>query len=184
MKKKEKIENTLMYNNMKLVLSYGEDENIIPMGVFKFSEIVLGENSKTNKKGHFISGDSLVVFERLINSDEKIIIPVKDWVKFSKYNYSMSLFNSEVLGLQTLEYIVRNQALIDFEKKSGIEDYLEFAALRDSDKELNASQYYGLDTLNAAYMKNEAMQASNYSVIPVIYNDAFDYKEDLSKTMK
>ncbi len=160
MKKIEKIEETLKDDTLKLVLSYGSEKKLdAPLGVFKYKEIIPAENSKKNEKGEFISGDSVVVFVRLSNHNEQILIPVKDWMQLNKNDDFASFNLNDAVNLSFSQ------------SKVGIEKFMARMSLDDSDLMPIVSENYSLIDLNATYIKNEIIQGLNYSVTPVIYAD-------------
>ncbi len=175
MKKEEKIKEMSM--SKSLVLSYGETNEISDfLGVFEFSNLDLSENSKENKKVKFVSSDSNIVFTKLDNESEKIMVPVKDWIKIcngsdaNSNNFAIKHIIECFNPSNKTEYSLLERLLSQY--------YLMY------NEGFKVDKNYSLYEANASYVKDGIIQGLNYSITPIKYCDYDKKEKEAFKTMK
>lgn len=160
---------SFLKENAGIILSYGEAEDIKPVGVFKVNNLISIEDNKTEIG--FKGLDDTVV--ELINIDEKtkekIYLPLIKFIEvfpakiafLNKNEFNKTL--DETVTLKTLDALKRTLSRIN----KNIQSY---------NKDVYKAHYKSLSDLNAIYFnsKGHAM-GDNYSIMP------FALDEELTK---
>lgn len=162
---------SFLKENVGIILSYGEAEDIKPVGVFKVNNLI---GIADDKKGIGFRGLDDTVVE-LINIDEekkeKIYLPLIKFIEvfpakiafLNKNEFNKTL--DETVTLKTLDALKRTLSRIN----KNIQSY---------NKDIYNARYKSLSDLNAIYFNsNGDAMGDNYSIMP------FALEEELIKKL-
>ena len=169
---------SFLKENVGIILSYGEAEDIKPVGVFKVNTLIGIADNKT--KIGFRGLDDTVV--ELINIDEekkeKIYLPLIKFIEvfpakiafLNKNEFNKTL--DEIVTLKTLDALKRTLSRIN----KNIQSY---------NKDVYKARYKSLGDLNAMYFNsNGDAMGDNYSVMPFALDEELIKKLIKEKTIE
>ncbi|MCI5732888.1 MAG: hypothetical protein MR296_02490 [Tenericutes bacterium] len=169
---------SFLKENIGIILSYGEAEDIKPVGVFKVNNLIGIADNKT--KIGFRGLDDTVV--ELINIDEekkeKIYLPLIKFIEvfpakiafLNKNEFNKTL--DEIVTLKTLDALKRTLSRIN----KNIQSY---------NKDVYKARYKSLGDLNAMYFNsNGDAMGDNYSVMPFALDEELIKKLIKEKTLE
>ena len=169
---------SFLKENVGIILSYGEAEDIKPVGVFKVNNLIGIADNKT--KIGFRGLDDTVV--ELINIDEekkeKIYLPLIKFIEvfpakiafLNKNEFNKTL--DEIVTLKTLYALKRTLSRIN----KNIHSY---------NKDVYKARYKSLGDLNAMYFNsNGDAMGDNYSVMPFALDEELIKKLIKEKTLE
>lgn len=169
---------SFLKENVGIILSYGEAEDIKPVGVFKVNNLIGIADNKT--KIGFRGLDDTVV--ELINIDEekkeKIYLPLIKFIEvfpakiafLNKNEFNKTL--DEIVTLKTLNALKRTLSRIN----KNIQSY---------NKDVYKARYKSLSYLNAIYFNsNGDAMGDNYSVMPFALDEELINKLIKVKTLE
>lgn len=169
---------SFLKENVGIILSYGEAEDIKPVGVFKVNNLMGIADNKT--KIGFRGLDDTVV--ELINIDEekkeKIYLPLIKFIEvfpakiafLNKNEFNKTL--DEIVTLKTLDALKRTLSRIN----KNIQSY---------NKDVYKARYKSLSDLNAIYFNsNGDAMGDNYSVMPFALDEELIKKLIKVKTLE
>lgn len=169
---------SFLKENVGIILSYGEAEDIKPVGVFKVNNLIGIADNKT--KIGFRGLDDTVV--ELINIDEekkeKIYLPLIKFIEvfpakiafLNKNEFNKTL--DEIVTLKTLDALKRTLSRIN----KNIQSY---------NKDVYKARYKSLVDLNAMYFNsNGDAMGDNYSVMPFALDEELIKKLIKEKTLE
>lgn len=169
---------SFLKENVGIILSYGEAEDIKPVGVFKVNNLIGIADNKT--KIGFRGLDDTVV--ELINIDEekkeKIYLPLIKFIEvfpakiafLNKNEFNKTL--DEIVTLKTLDALKRTLSRIN----KNIQSY---------NKDVYKARYKSLGDLNAMYFNfNGDAMGDNYSVMPFALDEELIKKLIKEKTIE
>lgn len=169
---------SFLKENIGIILSYGEAEDIKPVGVFKVNNLIGIADNKT--KIGFRGLDDTVV--ELINIDEekkeKIYLPLIKFIEvfpakiafLNKNEFNKTL--DEIVTLKTLDALKRTLSRIN----KNIQSY---------NKDVYKARYKSLGDLNAMYFNsNGDAMGDNYSVMPFALDEELIKKLIKVKTLE
>ncbi len=169
---------SFLKENVGIILSYGEAEDIKPVGVFKVNNLMGIADNKT--KIGFRGLDDTVV--ELINIDEekkeKIYLPLIKFIEvfpakiafLNKNEFNKTL--DEIVTLKTLDALKRTLSRIN----KNIQSY---------NKDVYKARYKSLSDLNAMYFNsNGDAMGDNYSVMPFALDEELIKKLIKVKTLE
>lgn len=169
---------SFLKENVGIILSYGEAEDIKPVGVFKVNNLIGIADNKT--KIGFRGLDDTVV--ELINIDEekkeKIYLPLIKFIEvfpakiafLNKNEFNKTL--DEIVTLKTLDALKRTLSRIN----KNIQSY---------NKDVYKARYKSLGDLNAMYFNsNGDAMGDNYSVMPFALDEELIKKLIKEKTLE
>ena len=169
---------SFLKEHVGIILSYGEAEDIKPVGVFKVNNLIGIADNKT--KIGFRGLDDTVV--ELINIDEekkeKIYLPLIKFIEvfpakiafLNKNEFNKTL--DEIVTLKTLDALKRTLSRIN----KNIQSY---------NKDVYKARYKSLGDLNAMYFNsNGDAMGDNYSVMPFALDEELIKKLIKEKTLE
>lgn len=169
---------SFLKENVGIILSYGEAEDIKPVGVFKVNNLIGIADDK--KEIGFRGLDDTVV--ELINIDEekkeKIYLPLIKFIEvfpakiafLNKNEFNKTL--DEIVTLKTLDALKRTLSRIN----KNIQSY---------NKDVYKARYKSLSDLNAIYFNsNGDAMGDNYSVMPFALDEELIKKLIKVKTLE
>lgn len=152
------------------MLSYGESENVVPVGLFKISRIIKKNGSTINEE--MLELVRVQPVDKELSSDDRVYMPVSEFIemyralipqdnKESFYNFYGS--DASIDLLLALEKVLSN--------------------FLSQNKTVNFdAKYRSLDDLNAIYISNGEVRGTNYSIMP--YSLGITKKKSLEKRYK
>lgn len=169
---------SFLKENVGIILSYGEAEDIKPVGVFKVNNLI---GIADDKKGIGFRGLDDTVVE-LINIDEekkeKIYLPLIKFIEvfpakiafLNKNEFNKTL--DETVTLKTLDALKRTLSRIN----KNIQSY---------NKDIYNARYKSLSNLNAIYFNsNGDAMGDNYSIMPFALEEELIEKLIKVKTLE